>query len=178
MNLYVDYKFEGTPLRLRAGADIWNLDPAATVGRHDPRLAVIGEFGDLDVLAAVVFRRSATRLGYENNNDFLYYTFSAGYNLAPHRFQLDVVYFRDRFSGAQMQTVGLSFGDKFGWTGQTTDSVLLMGSWTGQVGPVQALVQGNLVTGTQRGGTLGIPTVGGVPLFRRGAIMTSLPVGW
>src|SRR5262245_2149223 len=120
-NLYIDYKFTGTPLSLRAGADLWNLDPAGTVGRHDPRLAVIGEFGDFDALAAVVFRRQGVRLGYENNNDFLYYTFSAGYTLEPHRFQLDVVYFRDRFSGAQMQTAGPpSSGDQFGWTGQKT----------------------------------------------------------
>jgi hypothetical protein len=169
-NLYIDYKFAGTPLSLRAGADLWNLDPAGTVGRHDPRLAVIGEFGDFDALAAVVFRRQGVRLGYENNNDFLYYTFSAGYSLEPHRFQLDVVYYRDRFNGARMQTDGLmvSGADKFGWTGQRTDSVLLMGSWTGQVGPVRGLVQGNLVLGTQRGGTLGIPTVGGVPLFAAG----------
>src|SRR5262245_63335741 len=43
---YIDYKFIGTPLRIRAGADLWNLDPAGTVGRHDPRLALFGEFGD------------------------------------------------------------------------------------------------------------------------------------
>src|SRR5262249_20078384 len=103
-----------------------------------------------------------------NNNDFLYYTFSAGYTLEPHRFQLDVVYFRDRFTGAQMQTVGLSFGDKFGWAGQKTDSVLLMGSWIARLGSVRALVQGNMVTGTARGGTLGLPIVGGVPLFAAG----------
>src|SRR5262249_35090798 len=39
-NLYIDYKFEGTPLRLRVGADLWNLDPAGLIGRHDPRAAV------------------------------------------------------------------------------------------------------------------------------------------
>ena len=33
-----------------------------------------------------------------------------------------------------------------------------MASWSGKVGPVRALVQGNLLTGTAHGGTLGIPT--------------------
>src|SRR5262245_23539306 len=121
--LYIDYKFIGTPLRLRVDADLWNLDPAGLIGRHDPRAIVIGEFGDFDVLAGIVFRREGQRLGYENNSDFLMYTFSAGYNLEPHRFQFDVVYQHDRFTGAQMQTVGLDTGeDKFGWTGQTHDS--------------------------------------------------------
>src|SRR5262249_26975889 len=168
-SLYIDYKFTGTPLRMRVGADLWNLDPAGLVGRHDPRAALIGEFGDIDVLAAVVFRREGQRLGYENNNDFLYYTFSAGYNMRPHRFQFDVVYYHDRFTGAQMQTVGLSTdSDKFGWTGQKTDSVLLMPSWTGRVGPVLGLIQGNIALGTQHGGTLGIPIVAGRPLFAPG----------
>ena len=167
--LYIDYKFAGTPLRLRVGADLWNLDPAGLIGRHDPRAALFGELGDVEVLAAVVMVRSATRLGYENNSNFLYYTFSAGYNLKPHRFQFDVAYFRDRFTGAQMQTVGLNTdADKFGWTGQRDDSVLLMPSWTGRVGPVRGLIQGNLVLGNAHGGTLGIPTVAGRPLFAPG----------
>jgi hypothetical protein len=167
--LYIDYKFAGTPLRLRVGADLWNLDPSGLIGRHDPRAAVFGEFGDLDVLAAVVIKRSGTRLGYENNSNYLYYTFSAGYNLKPHRFQFDVVYQRDRFTGAQMQTVGFnSQSDKFGWTGQTTDSVLIMPSWTGRVGPVLGLIQGNLDLGEAQGGTLGIPLVAGRSAFAPG----------
>src|SRR5262249_2798481 len=149
----------------------WNLDPAGLIGYgpHDPRAAIFGEFGDFDALVAVAFKRAGVRLGYENNNDFLYYMFSAGYNLRPHRFQFDVVYYHDRFTGAQMQTVGLSTdSDKFGWTGQKTDSVVLMPSWTGRVGPVLGLIQGNIALGTQHGGTLGIPTVAGRPLFAPG----------
>src|SRR5262249_52312794 len=167
--LYIDYKFVGTPLSLRVGADLWNLDPAGLVGRHDPRAIVKAEFGDFDALAGVVFRRQGVRLGYENNSDYLMYTFSGGYNLRPHRFQIDVVYFRDRFSGAQMQTVGLNTqADKFGWTGQRTDSVDVIGSWRGRVGPVLGFVEGILNLGEARGGTLGIPTVAGRPLFTPG----------
>jgi hypothetical protein len=162
-SLYIDYKFEGTPLRLRVGADLWNLDPAGLVGRHDPRAVVIGEFGDFDVLAGAVMRRTSQRLGYENNNNYLYYTFSAGYNLKPHRFQFDVVYFRDRFSGAQMQTVGLNTAQG-GWTGQRADSVNLTPSWTGRIGPVLGLIEGTVVLGNERGGTLGIPMVAGRPV--------------
>src|SRR5919201_1503544 len=55
--LYIDYRFVGTPLRLRVGADLWSLDPSGLIGRHDPRAAVIGEFGDLDVLLAAVIKR-------------------------------------------------------------------------------------------------------------------------
>src|SRR5713101_9678721 len=33
---WIDYKFSGTPLRLRVGADLWYLDPAGTVADDDP----------------------------------------------------------------------------------------------------------------------------------------------
>src|SRR5262249_27218184 len=97
---WLDYKFVGTPLRIRVGYDLWRLDQAGTVGDNDPRIAVFGEFGDIDVLAAAVLQYTGSRLGLENDNDLWYYTFSAGYNLKPHRFQLDVVYMRNRFGGA------------------------------------------------------------------------------
>ena len=70
------------------------------VGDDDPRFALFGEFGDFDVMAAAVIQFESQRLGLENDNDSIYYTFSAGYNLKPHRVQFDVVYMRDRFSGA------------------------------------------------------------------------------
>jgi hypothetical protein len=43
------------------------------------------------------------------------------------------------------------------FTGQKADSVLLMCSWSGRLGPVRALVQGNLLVETERGGTAGLP---------------------
>src|SRR5262249_46718326 len=87
----------------------------------------------------------------------------AGYNLKPHRFQFDVVYFQDRFFGADRQVLARTGGGLFanpntlamGFIGQKTDSVLIMGSWSGRVGPLRGLVQGNLVTGWLRGGTRG-----------------------
>src|SRR6266567_4293409 len=146
---WLDYKFEGTPLRIRVGFDLWTQDQAGLIGDNDPRFAVFGDFGDLDVMAAAV-KRESQRLGLTNDNDLIYYTFSAGYNMKPHRFQLDVTYFRDRFTGADTQATGFR-ADPTGFTGQKNDSVLVMGSWTGRVGPVRALVQGNLVLGHAKG---------------------------
>ena len=120
------------------------------------------------MLAGVVFRRSGTRLGYENNSNFLIYTFSAGYTLKPHRFQLDLAYFRDRFSGAVMQTVGLDTG-RNAWTGQRTDSVDLIGSWRGQIGPVLGLVEGILNLGDPAGRDTRDPHRGGPPAVCAGA---------
>ena len=50
-------------------------------------------------MAAAVFQFESQRLGLENDNDSIYYTFSGCYNLKPHRFEVDVAYFRDRFRG-------------------------------------------------------------------------------
>src|SRR5215831_11934330 len=51
---WLDYKFEGTPMRLRAGFDLWNVDQAGLIGDNDPRIALFGEFGDFDVTAVAV----------------------------------------------------------------------------------------------------------------------------
>ena len=51
----------------------------------------------------------------------------AGTTLKPHKFQLDVTYFRDRFTGADTQVAGRpSTASQFGFQGQKFDSVLLM----------------------------------------------------
>jgi len=153
---WIDYRFAGTPLRMRVGADLWNVDQAGIVGDDDPRFALFGEFGDIDVMAAAVYQYASQRLGLENDNDNIYYTFSAGYNLKPHRFQFDVVYMRDRFAGADLGFPRTT-GNGVGFQGQKNDSVLLMASWSGQLGPVRALLQANGVTGRAHGGTAGLP---------------------
>ena len=135
---YIRYKFPGTPLKLHVGADLWNVDQAGIVGDDDPRIAVFGEFGNFDVMAAAVIQYESQRLGLENDNDLIYYTFSAGYNLRPHRFQFDVVYMRDRWAGADLAIPRASPASTgIGFQGQDTDSVLLMASWSGQLGPVR-----------------------------------------
>ena len=154
---WIDYKFPGTPLRMRVGADLWLQDQAGLVADDDPRFVVFGEFGDFNVMAAAVYQFEAQRLGLQNDNDFMYYTFSGWYDRKPHRFQLDVTYFRDRFLGADTGAAVIVARPALGFQGQKTDSVLLMASWSGMLGPVRAMVQGNLVTGTSQGGTAGLP---------------------
>src|SRR5262245_49445267 len=155
---WIDYKFAGTPLRMRVGADLWNVDQAGLVGDDDPRFALFGEFGNFDAMAAAVIQYESQRIGLENDNDLIYYTFSAGYNLKPHRFQLDVVYMRDRFGGADL-SFPRTTGSGIGYQGQKQDSTLLMASWSGQVGPVRGLFQANGVIGRARGGTAGLPGI-------------------
>jgi hypothetical protein len=144
---WLDYQFEGTPLRLRVGFDLWQLDQAGLIGDNDPRIAFFGDFGDFDVTAAAVYQFESQRLGLTNDNDLIYYTFSAGYNLKPHRFQLDVTYTRDRFNGAE---TGNANGAVL-FRGQKQDTVLVSGSWSGRAGPVRALVQGMVMLGTSKG---------------------------
>jgi len=164
---WIDYKFAGTPLRMRVGADLWQQDQAGLVGDDDPRFALFADFGDFDLMAAAVYQFESQRLGLENDNDFIYYTFSGGYNLKPHRFQLDVTYFRDRFQGADTQSPVLSTRTALGFQGQRTDSVLIMGSWSGRIGPVRALVQGNFLTGTAHGGKIAAGLPAGVAPNRK-----------
>ena len=57
-------------------------------------------------MAAAVIQHESQRLGLENDNDFIYYTFSGWYDLKPHKFQLDVTYFRDRFTGVDTRVAG------------------------------------------------------------------------
>ncbi|MBM3223736.1 MAG: hypothetical protein FJZ47_08060 [Candidatus Tectomicrobia bacterium] len=159
---WIRYKFPGTPLLLHVGADFHTWSQAGILANDNPRIGLEAEFGDLQLWASAVIEREAQRLGLQNDNDSIYYVFGGGYNLKPHRFQLDVVYFRDRFGGADTQTVGFRSG--LGWTGQRVDSVWIAPSWTGTLGPVRALLQGNLLVGTARGATAGLP--GGVPARR------------
>jgi len=158
---WLDYKFEGTPLRMRVGFDLWTLDQAGTIGDNDPRFALFGEFGDLDVTAAAAIEYESQRLGLTNDNDLLYYTFSVGYNMKPHRFQFDVTYFRDRFAGADLSAPRTT-GSGIGFQGQKTDSVLVMASWSGQAGPVRALVQGSAMVGHAKGANAGGIAIAGL----------------
>jgi len=132
------------------GFDLWSVDQAGLIGDNDPRIAVFGDFGDLDVMGAAVYQYESQRIGLTNDNDLLYYTFSAGYNLKPHRFQLDVIYARDRFAGADVGTPRTT-GSGIGFLGQKNDSVLVSGSWSGQAGPVRALAQGMVILGHAKG---------------------------
>src|SRR5262249_19661203 len=153
----LDYKFQGTPLRMRVGFDLWQVDQAGLIGDNDPRFALFGDFGDFDVMGAAVYQFESQRLGLTNDNDLLYYTFSAGYNMRPHRFQLDVTYARDRFNGADTNNANGAVL----FRGQKHDTALVSASWSGRAGPVRAMVQGMGMFGHAKGANAeGIDRVG------------------
>ena len=146
------YRFEGTPLTLFVGADLKSVSQAGIYGNDDPGAGIELEFGNLQLSAKAYIARESQRLGLENDNDLVDYAFTAVYNLRPHRFGVDVVYFRDRFSGADTAVTGFRSG--LGWTGQKIDSVWIDASWSGRFGPIRAMLQGNALVGTARGSTV------------------------
>lgn len=152
---WIDYKFPGTPVGIRVGADLWNFDQAGTLGDDDPRFVVYFNSGNFYGEASAVYQFESQRLGLQNDNDFIYYMFKGGYDAKPHKFELGVVYYRDRFAGADTQTGGCVAG--LGCRGQKTDAVWINASWNGKLGPVKGFLQGNIVTGTARGGNSGLP---------------------
>jgi len=115
------YRFEGTPLTLFVGAELKAVSQAGIYGNDDPGIGVELEFGNLQLSAKAYIERESQRLGLENDNDLVDYAFTAVYNARPHRFGVDVVYFRERFAGADTAATGFRSG--LGWTGQKSDSV-------------------------------------------------------
>jgi len=106
---WVEYALPNTPLRFLLGADLWTTDPAGVLGDDDPRAAVFATFGNLELSAAVVMQTESLRQGLTNDNDDLYYTFGAVYDMKPWRFALDGAYFRYRFNQTQdIDTVSIT----------------------------------------------------------------------
>ena len=129
--LWIDYTLENTPLRFRVGADLWTTDPAGVLGDDDPRAAVFAKFGDLELSAAIVMQTSSQRIGLTNDNDNIYYTFGAQYDMKPWRFALDGAYFRFRFD-----------------QDQDVDTVMIMPSAVGNLGMISFLVQPMFIFGS------------------------------
>ena len=142
------YRFEGTPVTLFVGAELKKVSQAGIFGNDDPGIGVEVDFGDFELSAKAYIERESQRLGLQNDNDLISYVFTAAYDLKPHRFGFDVAYFRDRFFGADTQSVGCDHRSDIGCTGQKSDSVWIDASWTGRLGPVRALLQGNVILGT------------------------------
>jgi hypothetical protein len=145
------YSFTGTPLTLFVGAELKQVSQTGIFGNDDPGVGIEVNLGDLELSAKAYIERESFRLGLQNDNDSVSYAFTAAYNLKPHRFGVDVVWFRDRFAGADTSVAGFRSG--LGWTGQKNDSVWINGSWSGRLGPVRGLLQGNVLVGNARGGT-------------------------
>jgi hypothetical protein len=167
------YRFEGTPITLFVGAELKKVSQAGIFGNDDPGVGVELDFGNLQLSAKAYIERESMRLGLQNDNDLVSYVFTAAYNMRPHRFGVDVAWFRDRFSGADTQTVGCR---DIGCTGQKSDSVFIDASWTGRFGPIRGLLQGNVILGTADGGTAGLPA--GVQLGQEYDIFAGSIIGY
>ncbi len=176
----IRYQFPGTPILLHVGPDLWAVSQAGILSNDNPRIAVEGNFGKLKVWASAVIERESQRLGLQNDNDSMYYVFGGIYDAKPHKFGMDVVWFRDRFAGADTAVAGNR--PDIGWTGQKVDSVWVNASWSGKMGPIRGLVQGNVLVGTARGSTVrgsgatGLPTV--VPLRREYDIFAASAIAY
>jgi hypothetical protein len=145
--VWLDYQFPGTPVNIRVGFDLWALDQARFIRDDDPRFAVFARFGpkqELELQAAAVIQNESARIGLTNDSDFVYYTFGASYNMRPHRIAVHGAYFRDKFLGSQNGA----------FRGQQIDSVLIMPSWTGTIGPLRGLLQGAVTFGTADSSTV------------------------
>jgi hypothetical protein len=148
---FARYTFTGTPLTLHVGPDLWQVSQAGLFRNDDPRIALEAQFGELNLYASAKINVESQRIGLQNDNDSVAYVFGGTYDLKPHRLGFDVVYYRDRFSGADTSVAGFR---SQGWTGQKVDAVWLNASWSGTIGPIRGLLQGNMVLGTARGSTV------------------------
>jgi len=150
------YNFPNTPVSLFVGAELKKVSQAGIFGNDDPGIGVEVNLGNLELSAKAYIERESTRLGLQNDNNLTSYAFTAEYNLRPHIFGVDVVWFRDRFFGADTAALGCDRND-IGCSGQKSDSVWIDASWSGRFGPVRALLQGNVILGKADGGTGGLP---------------------
>jgi hypothetical protein len=159
----INYKFPNTPVSVRLGWQLWYLDQAGLISDNSPRAAIFFTAEPFEAHASVVIQRESTRLGLLNDNDYLWYTFGVAYTAKPHRFQLDIAYFRDRFNGAPTGTTATdpsppspagARGGLPGFQGQKLDAVTIMPSWGGTIGPISALVQGYIIVGTAESSNL------------------------
>jgi hypothetical protein len=173
---WIRYKFEGTPVTLFVGAELKQVGQVGIFGNDDPGIGLEAEFGKLQLSAKAYMEREAQRLGLTNDNDLVSYAFEATYDLAPHRFGVDVVWFRDRWLGADTATVGCGGRGGLGCSGQKSDSVWIDASWSGRLGPVRGLLQGNVIVGTADGGTANLPA--GVQLGREYDIFAGSVIGY
>jgi hypothetical protein len=143
---WIEYKFEGTPVRILIGADLWYSDQAGIIGDDDPRAAIYFDLpGGMEIGAWAVLQTTSQRLGLQNDHDFMYYVGHLAFNgLKPMVFGLDVAYFRDRSN----VTTALAN------SGQKTDTFLIMPSFSTTFGPITALLQPMIILGSVDGGVV------------------------
>jgi hypothetical protein len=167
----INYTFPGAPVTVQLGWQQWFLDQAGLMSDNSPRFGVFVKAEPIEAHASVVLQRESSRLGLLGDNDYLFYTAGVAFAIKPHRFQLDLAYFRDRFNGAPTgggaagtiegnitpPTIGNRPGLP-GFQGQKLDAVLIAPSWGGTLGPLAALLQGYVLVGTADSSNLaGVP---------------------
>ena len=91
-----------------------------------PSLANFGDFRRAWRRRSSSTNRSAS--GWKTTTTLSTTRSARSYTLKPHRFQLDVAYFRDRFQGADTGSAVQSTRGNLGFQGQKTDSVLAHGA--------------------------------------------------
>jgi hypothetical protein len=159
---YIQYDVPNTGLTMEVGADLWTTDQAGVLGDDDPRFALFYKAGNLELQAGAVIQTESLRIGLENDNDDVYYTFGLDYNLKPWQFGVHGAYFRYRNDGAVVQPT----------VGQKLDSVLIMPSVRGQFSIVQFLVQPMVIFGSADRSDAGVAAFGGrsMDIFSWGVI--------
>jgi hypothetical protein len=139
---WIKYDVPGTPITLQVGAPLWFHDAAGLLADDDPGIFLSARFGpkqEIELKAAAIIQQESARLGLTNDNDNVYYLFTAAYNMQPHRFALDIWFQRDRFNGP---TAGVR---------QQHDVVWLAPNWTGSFGPISGLLEFVVAAGTAQG---------------------------
>ena len=147
---WIQYDVPNTGLTMEVGARLWTLDQAAVIGDDDPRFALFYKAGNLELQAGAVIQTESLRIGLENDNDNVYYTFGVDYDLNSWQFGVHGAYFRYRNDGAIVRDT----------VGQKLDSVLIMPSVRGQFGIVDFLVQPMLIFGSADRSDAGVAEFG------------------
>ncbi len=149
--IWMEYKFEGTPVRFLIGADLWNSDQAGIIGDDDPRAALYFDLpGGIEIGAWAVLQTTSQRLGLQNDHDFYYYVLHGGFKgIKPFVFGVDAVYFRDR------SNLTPALGTAGAVRGQQTDTFLIMPSVSGSFGLFTFLLQPMIIFGEVDGGLVG-----------------------
>ena len=159
---YIQYDIPNTGLTMEVGADLWTTDAAGVLGDDDPRFALFYKTGNLQFQAAAVIQTESLRIGLENDNDDVYYTFGVDYDMKPWQFGVHGAYFRYRNAGAVVRPT----------VGQKVDSVIIMPSVRGQFSIVKFLVQPMVVFGSADRTDAGAAAFGGgsMDIFSWGVI--------
>ena len=144
---WIDYKVPNTSLRMRVGAHLWEHDPLRWVRDDDPGIHfwyTLGPDDAMELYASAIIENDSTGLGLTNDNDHIYYMFTAAYKLKPHRFSLNVIYSRDRYCPNCERN-----RDEFR---QKTDAIYITPAWEGRFGILKFIAQGSLVFGEVKRG--------------------------